>query len=224
IKMLEDLETYVKWVGTPGKAAIEYLNTWVKLMSPITPFIAEELWSLMGGHGYVAKAVIDKELTRGDHLFEVEQRYVDIVTDDIRSVLEVVGGDTVVVYTLDKELAWIAKKVAEEMLSGAEMSDIIRRLSRELTELGIRQPDRVIRTVHEVVSYLGPEKLIKYFETSKEFDEFSVLTKYRGLIVTRLGLKDLVVYRASDPRAPDLGGRKSRALPLKPGIYATSST
>ncbi|MEM1930869.1 MAG: leucine--tRNA ligase [Sulfolobales archaeon] len=224
VRMLEDLETYVKWAGIPGKAAREYLSTWVKMMSPITPFIAEELWSLIGGCGYVAKAVIDKELARVDELFEVEQRYVDLVTEDIKSVLEVVSGDTVVIYTLDKESAWIAKRVAEEMLSGAEMSNIIRRLSRELAESGIRQPDRVIRTVYEVVSYLGPEKLIKYFETSKEFDEFSVLTKYRGLIVTKLGLKDLVVYRASDPGAPDLGGRKSRASPLKPGIYVTSST
>ncbi|MEM2207336.1 MAG: leucine--tRNA ligase [Sulfolobales archaeon] len=223
-KMLEDLETYVKWAGTPGKASREYLITWVKLMSPITPFIAEELWSVLGGQGCVARAVIDRELAFGDLLFEVEQRYVDLVTEDIRSVLEVVSGDTVVVYTLDKELTWVAKKVAEEMLSGTEMSDIIRRLSRELAESGIKQPDRVIKSVYEAVSYLGPEKLIKYLEAAKEFDEFSVLSKYRGLIVTKLGLKDLVVYRASDPKVPDLGGRKGRALPLKPGIYVTSST
>lgn len=224
MKMLEDLETYVKWAGTPGRVVREYLATWVKLMSPFTPFVAEELWRSLGGEGYVAKTVLEKELVSEDYLFSVEQRYVDLVTEDIRSVLEVVRGDSVVVYASGRELSWIVRRVAEEMTRGSEMGDIVRKISRDLAAAGLRQPDRVVKSVHEALSYIEPGKMLKYLEAVKEFDECSVLSKYRGLIAVRLGLRDVAVYRAADPEVPDLGGRKSRASPLKPGIYVAQTT
>ncbi len=224
VRMLEDLETYVKWAGTPGRVAREYVAEWVKLMSPFTPFVAEELWRAAGGRGYVAKAVIDRKLVEEGRLPEVEQRYVDLVSEDIRSVLEVVRGEAAVLYVADGELSWLVKSVAEDVVRGADSSETVRRLSRDLARAGLRQPDRVVRALREAVSYMGADRLLRYLEAVGGFDEFEILSRHRELIAVRLGLKDVVVYRASDPEAPDLGGRKGRALPLKPGIYIASSS
>ncbi len=223
-RMLEDLETYIKWAGSPGRAAREYVTTWVKLMSPFTPFVAEELWRTVGGFGHVAKAAIERRLVEEGQLFEVEQRYVDLVSEDIRSVLEVVRGETAVLYVADEGLTWLVKSVAEDAERGAEVSETIRRLSRDLARAGLRQPDKVVMTVREAVSYIGASKLLRYLETVGELNEFDVLNRHRELIAIRLGLRGVVVYRASDPEAPDLGGRKGRALPLKPGIYVVPTS
>ncbi|MCX8184155.1 MAG: leucine--tRNA ligase [Sulfolobales archaeon] len=224
VKMLEDLETYLKWAREPGRAAVDYIATWVKLMSPYTPFIAEELWRTLGGRGYVAKSAIERELVVRDTLFEFEQKYVDLVIEDIKSVLDVVSGDTVAVYTSDRELSWIVERVAEDVARGIDLSETVRKLSRDLAKAGIRQPDRVVKSIREAVSYIGPEVVLKYLKTTGGIDEFEILSKLQGLVATRLGLKNFVVYRASDTSTPDLGGRKSRAFPLKPGIYVTQST
>ncbi|MDW8010696.1 MAG: leucine--tRNA ligase, partial [Sulfolobales archaeon] len=128
VKMLEDLETYLRWSKIPGKAAVDYVATWVKLMSPYTPFLAEELWELLGGRGYVAKSTIDRELLARDAAFEFEQKYVDLVIEDIKSVLEVVSGDAVVAYTSSRELSWVVEKVAEDVALGTDMSEAIRKL------------------------------------------------------------------------------------------------
>ncbi len=224
MKMLEDLETYLKWAGEPGVAVKEYLTTWVKLMSPFTPFIAEELWSTLGGQGYVAKATIDKEIATRDPIFEVERRYVDLVVEDIRSVLEVVKGDSAVLYVSDRSSSHIVRTVAEMMMQGHEMNSILRKVSKDMARLGIKQVDRALRSIHEAVNYIGPENILRYYEEKGEFDEFEVINRYGGLIASKLGLKNITVYMASDPNAPDIAGRKQRALPLRPGIYVGSNT
>jgi len=80
-----------------------------------------------------------------------------------------------------------------------------------------------LRSIHEAVNYIGPENILKYYEERGEFDEFDVINRYRGLVMSRLDLKNLTVYIASDPKAPDIAGRKHRALPLRPGIYLAPS-
>jgi len=223
VKMLDDLETYLKWAGEPGAAVDEYLATWVKLMSPFTPFVAEELWNVLGGQGYVARATIEKEVATRDPLFEVERRYVDLVIEDIRSVLEVVKGESAVLYVSDRKSSHIVRNIAELMKQGHELNFILRAVSRGMAELGVKQIDRALRSIHEAVNYIGPENILKYYEERGEFDEFDVINRYRGLVMSRLGLKNLTVYIASDPKAPDIAGRKHRALPLRPGIYLAPS-
>jgi leucyl-tRNA synthetase len=222
-RMLEDLETYLRWAGRAGRAAREYIATWVKMMSPFTPFIAEELWESLGYGGYVAKATIPRELYgERDVVFDVEQRYVELVLNDVRSVLEVTKGDVVVLYTADRELTELVRRVAEMALSGSELRDIVRALREEAARVGVGDVFRTLRSVHEAVNYITPSALLRYLERRGYLDEYEVLVKYRGLLAVKLGVREVRVYRASDPEAPDYGGRKRRALPLRPGIYVTS--
>ena len=223
-KMLEDLETYLKWAGRVGRAARDYIATWVKIMSPFTPFLAEELWESLGYGGYVAKSTIPRELYKQrDIEFDVEQRYLELVLNDVRSVLEVTEGDVVVLYTASRELTELVKRVAEMVSLGVELKDVVKALYEEATRAGIGDVFRALKLVHEAVNYITPAAVLKYIENKGYLDEYEILTKYRGLLAVKLGVREVRVYSASDPGAPDYGGRKRRALPLRPGIYLTSS-
>jgi len=223
-KMLEDLETYLKWAGRVGRAARDYIATWVKMMSPFTPFLAEELWESLGYGGYVAKSALPRELyEQRDVEFDVEQRYLELVLNDVRSVLEVTEGDVVVLYTASRELTELVKRVAEMVSLGGELKDVVKALYEEATRAGIGDVFRALKLVHEAVNYITPAAVLKYIENKGYLDEYEILTKYRGLLAVKLGVREVRVYSASDPGAPDYGGRKRRALPLRPGIYLTSS-
>ncbi|RLF19799.1 MAG: leucine--tRNA ligase, partial [Thermoprotei archaeon] len=52
-----DLRWYFRRSKTPcKKVLLDVAKTWVRLLAPYAPFMCEELWSMLGGEGYVSRA------------------------------------------------------------------------------------------------------------------------------------------------------------------------
>jgi leucyl-tRNA synthetase len=68
------------------------LRSLALLVAPVTPYLAEELWSALGGTGLAAAADWPEPLKPADD-YRVERELVDGTLDDVRSILSVVDVD-----------------------------------------------------------------------------------------------------------------------------------
>ncbi|MDD1769389.1 MAG: leucine--tRNA ligase, partial [Methanomassiliicoccales archaeon] len=89
-EMLNDVRWYLRRDGGNGKVAREVLDAWVRMMAPVTPHNAEELWEGMGGKRMVS--IAEYPVSRGDSLdLEVEEseEFLKNVILDINEIIRV---------------------------------------------------------------------------------------------------------------------------------------
>ncbi|MBP1449119.1 MAG: leucine--tRNA ligase [Thermoproteus sp.] len=193
-------ERYLKMVDAPSKAVSEALKAWIIAMEPFVPHLAEELWEKIGERPFAATAPWPKLPV--DKAALLSMRYVDLALEDAAKVLEVVGKAKRIVFYVDGRYQWArlaaSSKDVRELISAGVPGALAKRLLDH-----VRQMDEEL------------QGLIKDVES---FDEYGVLDEAKVYLAKALGA-EIVVYKADDPAAPDLGGKKRAALPLKPGIY-----
>lgn len=68
-------------------AVTEALETTAKLLAPVAPHVAEELWELLGGEGLVAEAAWPTGSPPPD--YDLERRLVESTREDIRDIVDV---------------------------------------------------------------------------------------------------------------------------------------
>jgi leucyl-tRNA synthetase len=71
-EMMNDLRWYTRRGGNNGKVTKKVLDIWVRLMTPITPHTAEELWSLIGNETFVSTESLP-EVSENDVFPDVEE-------------------------------------------------------------------------------------------------------------------------------------------------------
>ena len=76
---------------------------------------------------------------------------------------------------------------------------------------------RRAKMLYDIASKLSPE----FREMLKKMmlDEENLIKENLESLKRLTGLGEIRVYRADDPEAPDMGGKKRQALPFKPAIY-----
>ena len=70
-----------------GDTVAEALETTAKLLAPIAPHVAEELWELLGGEGLVAEAAWPTGSPPAD--YDLERRLVENTREDVRDIVDV---------------------------------------------------------------------------------------------------------------------------------------
>ncbi len=201
-----DLRWYVHRAGKPRRQTVRnVLEAWVKMMSPFTPFVAEELNRLLGGKGFIClSSWPDARNFKRDEKAELSEIIIGRVLEDARSVLKVVKGNKkkLKIYVSDKEL----RNVFMEMLEGKRSKD---ELSKKVLSLGIK-PDSLFKLRYE----LG-EEIVQRLVMQGGIDELTVLQKASRFIGKELGVNvEVKEYRKG---LPELKGKD--ALPFKPALY-----
>lgn len=168
-------------------------------MEPIAPHLAEEIWSILGGEGLVVKAPWPQ--LRPDPVALLAKRYVDMVIDDVKRIPAFGEGVKRVVIYVNPNYAWV-----KAALSG-DVKAVI----------NAGAPPQAAKRVVDIVKTLGDE-LRGLISAVGKFDEAEALASYKNYMEKALGAP-MEIYNADDPSAPDLGGKKKVALPLRPGIY-----
>ena len=118
---------------TPSRYTYERgLRTVALLVAPITPFLAEELWSNLDGRGLIASADWPEPL-RPRPEFGRERALIDRVRNDVREIIDVAGIDdpTHVELTVAAEWKYAVQtlardaKTADELTTEAKRSGIL---------------------------------------------------------------------------------------------------
>ncbi|MDD1743802.1 MAG: leucine--tRNA ligase, partial [Methanomassiliicoccales archaeon] len=91
-EMMSDLRWYGRRGGSNGNVAKRAIDIWVRMMTPITPHLAEELWAQTGNEGLVSAAEFPS--SRGgevDPHAEQAEEYLKNVLADVNEILKVTG-------------------------------------------------------------------------------------------------------------------------------------
>jgi len=111
------LKTYLKAGGEDEDTVSEFLECWIKILSPFCPHISEELWAKIGGKGFVSVAEwpkVDLKKLKG------KKKSVDLndkVIEKVKSIFEKVGEkNKVFVYVMPFELSKVnSEKISKEI-------------------------------------------------------------------------------------------------------------
>jgi leucyl-tRNA synthetase len=189
------------------------LSAWIRLMSPFTPHVCEELWAEMG-EGYaslaawpVADAVlIDEEAERAEKLLEDTLK-------DVEEIVRVTKAQPrkITLYTTP---AW--KRVVLEMALGAtkegklDMSALMKEAMASPTVAPYKKDaPKYAQKLAKAAHSLSAEAL--------GLDEFQTLSREKDYLQTALGVP-VEVYSADEPGA-DPKGKSKQAEPGRPAIY-----
>jgi len=219
-----EFQKYLQWYINRGGANKKLLKKtildWIKLMCPITPHIAEELWSLNGGVDFVTLEkypVFDpKEIYEKD---EVGEYLLSKIIDDFNEIIKItkIKPKKVYLYTTAKWKYKIIKKALElEKENKLDMSNLMKTVVSD-TELK--------KQVKEIPNYAG--KLLleikKISENDKkryqvELNEKEYIEKAIPFLEKELSSK-IGVYSADDENIYDPSDKIKLATPLRPAIY-----
>ncbi|RLE89964.1 MAG: leucine--tRNA ligase, partial [Thermoprotei archaeon] len=89
--MEQDLKWYLENVEKPSAKILKYFfDIWARLLSPFAPFIAEEIWNILGNKGFVSIASWPKvESKYIDRETELKEEYFRKLIADIKEILKV---------------------------------------------------------------------------------------------------------------------------------------
>jgi leucyl-tRNA synthetase len=203
-----DIRYYVHRTKNPRKQTlVDVFNAWVRMMSPFTPFMAEELNHELGGKGLVCQADWPSIKDQEAELAEAE---LDKVIDDARNVMKVVKGprSKLNVYVCSDS----AKNYFFELAGAKKKNENVGQVVKKYSALKI-QPDRVFKLTYE----LGEEMMAKLL-SHKGFDEYQALSEASGFMSKELGIK-VSVQKAGAKDIHDPANKAKHALPTKPGFF-----
>ena len=196
-----DLRYYEKHVGKERRRRMvrTVLEDWIKMISPVTPHLAEEIWHLMGKDTFVSLETLSETRREFiDYEIEAEMGFVDSVIEDIHEILRVakIKPKRIYIYTAEP---W--KWKVFEKIKDASPKDAIR-LAMQV-EVPVEKGE-----VAKFVKRMLKEKM-KYTPVK----EAEVLEREKRYIEEEIGA-EIVINGDYDPK-----GKRKLAMPLKPAIY-----
>ncbi len=194
------LRRYIDETEPSEETLEDGLETVTKLLSPVAPHVAEELWELLDGEGLVAEATwpeADKPAS-----YDIEKRLVENTREDIRDIIEVAGIDDPAHIEIATAPEWKhrAREIAKEAdgdVVGAVMGDDQLRQHGEAAAAFAKE-------------FIGQEH---FDEQLTPAEESEVLDRATWLIEQEFDA-EITIY-SPDEGSEDLA---SKATPGRPGI------
>jgi leucyl-tRNA synthetase len=215
----KNIQWYLKRGGSNKKLLDRFINTWIKLMTPVTPHLAEEIWhrnysSFISNEPY---PIFDlKEISEKE---EIGEYLLSEVTDDIAEILKVtkIKPKKICIYTspswkheiFRKAIDLAAEKkldvgiIMKEVMKDPELKSILKQVSQFVGKL----PAEVMKlNESDKKRYLVDIKENEYLEKSKDY-------------LKKLFSCNIEIYSADDKKIYDPTNKTRFAIPLRPAIF-----
>ena len=196
----------------------KFMEVRARLLAPIAPYTAEEVWSIIGGRGLVCKAEWPSpDLSLVDDEAEKSEEFVKELIEDTNRVLRVLPGRPLkIVYYVAAGWKW---EVYREVLN-AEKPDV-KTILVKLEEIGVKLDRATIAKFIRSTMDMLP-KMDKDFAKSwvefKQSHEFNLLKEVKGFLEREFKC-EVLIYCEDSPEIYDPKGRAVLARPCKPAIY-----
>jgi len=215
-----DIKWYLRRGGENGAVVAKVLNMWVRMMAPITPHVAEEMWEHIGGPGLVAKASFPGVEAADVSLeAEVSEDYLRALMEDVNEILKVtkITPKKVLVYTTP---SWKAKGMSMALgllrsgelktptLTKAMMADA------DIKKHGKEAPDFARKLAEDLVKRSKEE--VRRLEV--QFDELAFMNQVTAFLSKEIGC-EVSAYSAEDANKLDPQNKARTAQPRRPAIY-----
>ncbi len=223
--MMQDLRWYMNRTGDSDSknwTLRKVLDTWVRLLTPFTPHMCEEIWDQMGNEDFVSLAKwpeVEEEYL--DEMAEFNEDYLESVKDDISQILDVTENDEPEKITLYVAEEWKreAYQIALEHVQEGE-ADIGQLIGEAREKLSNISPDQLadfFKSVTDEIRQLPDEK--KSIISTQDINEASTLRESLNFLKNRFNANNIEVYEADDSNRYDPENRAERSIPFKPAIH-----
>ncbi|MEW6593034.1 MAG: leucine--tRNA ligase [Candidatus Hadarchaeota archaeon] len=223
--MMQDVRRYMKRAENPEARTYmlkKVLEAWLRLLSPFTPHLCEELWSKMGKKGFVSVEkwpVVEPHAV--DEASEFLEDYIGWLTEDANKIKKVLKTkpDRAFIYVA-QDWKWIAYLMTIDfIMSGKkEFGKLIKDVEKyQKLRLYKNEMPNLLQKMAAEIKAMPVEELNKIKNVN--IDEFAALEEASSFIGEQLGLKGVKVFRADDPAKYDPDNRAISSLPLRPAIY-----
>jgi len=219
-----EFQKHLQWYLNRGGANKKLLKTtisnWIKLMSPITPHLAEELWSLNNEKNFVTlekypffdeKAIFEKD--------EVGEYLLSKIIDDVNEILKItkISPKKLCLYTSVKWKQQLIKKALE--LEKENKLDMNTLMKTAISDPELKKQAKDVSNY--AVKLLGEIKKINENDRQRyliQLDEKTYIEKALPFLEKELSTK-ISVYSADDKNIYDPANKAKFATPLRPAIY-----
>ena len=228
----QDMDWYQKRVARelerPERAdAIRYvqwrvLDTQVRMMTPFTPHLCEEIWEKMGGEGFIAFAEwpkVDESYVSQES--EVLERMIQTCMEDIQKITRVTGISPAKIhfYTADGWKWKIYLKALE--LAKREQLDVGTLIKEAFKDAEMKAMSKAVpgyarQIVDDVIKL--PDGELELRLKMGQLNEVNILMDAVSFIEGENGC-EVAVSAESDPWTEDPAKRAHRAKPYRPAIY-----
>jgi leucyl-tRNA synthetase len=215
----KNIQWYLKRGGSNTKLLNDFINTWIKLMTPVVPHLSEELWnqknsSFVSNEPYPqfnSKEIFEKE--------EVGELLLSGVSEDIAEILKVtkIKPKNICIYTSPKWKYSLFRKAIELSSKGKINTGII--MKEVMTDPKLKS------NAKEVSQYAGKlsGEVMRLNKNDKkrylvEIDEYIYLNKSKDYLKD-LFSSDIKIFSADDKELYDPSNKKRFAVPLRPAIF-----
>ncbi|MDP6612844.1 MAG: class I tRNA ligase family protein [Candidatus Hydrothermarchaeota archaeon] len=198
--------------GEPNMGVLRrVVSQWMRLIAPYVPFMAEEIWSMMGEENYVSlapwpkgdRALVSKEA-------ELIEALIKQTAEDTKNILKVTGMRPKKLYMYTSPTwKWEVLKVLSKSESKSQ-GDIIK-ASMEQEEIRVKGKEAV-KYITQLIKGPASGKVI-------EIDEKGVLEDARPFFEKEFKC-EVVVLNSEEVGIHDPMNKSRQAMPLKPAIYA----
>jgi len=216
----KDLQWYLRRGGSNKKLLEQFVRTWILLMTPITPHLAEELWKTQGFNHFVSNESYPKfnsqEVSEKD---EVGEYLLIRVIDDVNEIIKVtkISPKKICIYTSPSWKQEIFRKAldlaAHDSLNvGQVIKDTLANPS--MKPLGQQVSQFVAKIASEI-------KMLSEIDRSRfiiQIDEKQHLSDAKTYLINVLHCP-VEIYSADDTNLYDPAKKIKFAIPLRPAIY-----
>ncbi|MCL2142923.1 MAG: leucine--tRNA ligase [Methanomassiliicoccaceae archaeon] len=216
-EMFNDMKWYVRRGGCNSAVIRNALKMWISAMSPITPHVSEELWSICNFEGLVSEYQYP-DIPEGNAGAEFGETLIRDVIADMAQIIKVteIKAERAFIYTSPE---WKKKVMRTALdLSSSGKLDI-----PTLTKMCMA--DESLRKHGKTVPELAKKFATEMSRTSNDWryallqlDETEHLSSAARFISSETGV-NVTVISADDEGLYDPKGRSKAALPGRPAIY-----
>jgi leucyl-tRNA synthetase len=210
---------YINRNGSNKDLLDEYMKTWIKLMSPVTPHLSEELWHIHN-KTFVTNETFPiynpKDISEKD---EVGEYLLTEVVNDIFEILKVtkIKPKIICIYTAPSWKYDIMKKAIE--LSDKGKIDIgiimkeamskpdMKKIAKDISQYASKLPGEVKKlNINDKKRYLTGISEDVYLKNSIDY-------------LKKIFSCDIQIFNSDDKDIFDPSNKKRSAVPLRPAIY-----
>ncbi|MEW5937449.1 MAG: leucine--tRNA ligase [Candidatus Thermoplasmatota archaeon] len=207
----EQIRWYMKR-GGKGGAVQRSLRLWVQMMAPFTPHIAEELWELIGGDGFVSTALLPTPKDIDEGVLQ-EEDYILSLLEDIAQIKRVTKIEKGVLhlYVAEDWKRRVREKVLELHRTGTKDHGAILRAVMEMKEARAHG-----KAAAGFVQKLTRDIAASHLPIAPE-NEHALLHEARDFLSRETGCR--VEVHAADELCHDPKGKAAAAVPGRAAIY-----
>jgi leucyl-tRNA synthetase len=216
----KDLQWYLKRGGSNQKLLEQFVLTWILLMTPITPHLAEELWETQGQKHFVSNESYPEynslEVSEKD---EVGEYLLIRVIDDINEIIKVtkISPKKICIYTSPSWKQAIFRKALD--LAAHDSFNVGQVIKDTLANPSMKP---LGQQVSQFVAKIAPE--IKMLSETDRGRFITPIDEKQHLSDAKTYLTDVLhclveIYSADDTNLYDPAKKIKFATPLRPAIY-----